>query len=96
MMTGVDLIGDLSRFQIVLKIPYPNLKSSKVKKRMSDNNEWYKLKTVADFIQSIGRSVRSSTDFAETFVLDSSFGDILRHNHKYFPHYITEAIKILK
>ncbi len=96
MMTGVDLIDDLSRFQIVLKIPYPNLKSAKVKKRMSDNPEWYKLKTVADFIQSIGRSVRSNTDFAETFVLDMSFGDILRYNHKYFPHYITEAIKILK
>lgn len=96
MTTGIDLSDDLSRFQIVLKMPYPNINSNKIKKRQEDNKEWYGMKTVMDLIQSVGRSVRNMDDFAETFILDSSFSDIMRYNYKYLPHYFTESIKMLK
>ena len=34
MMTGIDLKDELSRFQIILKVPFPNLQSCKIKKRL--------------------------------------------------------------
>lgn len=96
MMNGVDLKDDLSRFQIILKIPYPNMKSNKIKKRMSDYKKWYNWKTVCDFIQAYGRSIRSIDDHAETYVLDESFSDLLKYNYDIIPKYITDAIKTLK
>jgi len=95
-MNGIDLKDELSRFQIILKIPYPNIKSSKIKKRMSDNKDWYRWKTCIDFIQSYGRSIRHEKDYAETYVLDSSFSDLMKYNYNLIPKYITNAIKLLK
>lgn len=96
MMNGVDLKDDLSRFQIILKIPYPNIKSNKIKKRQADNKDWYNWKTVVDLIQSYGRSVRSEEDWAETYILDESLSNIMKYNYKYLPNYFTDAIKMLK
>ena len=96
MMSGVDLKDDLSRFQIIMKIPYPNISSNKIKKRQKDNKDWYSWKTVADIIQCYGRSIRSEDDFAETYIIDESFSNILRYNYKFLPNWFTDAIKILK
>lgn len=96
MISGVDLKDDLSRFQIILKIPYPFLGSNKVKQRQNTNSHWYSWKTVMDFIQMYGRSVRSVDDWAETYVLDSSLSDLLKYNGQMIPRYISDAIKLLK
>lgn len=96
MMNGVDLKDDLSRFQIILKIPYPNLKSNRVKKRMSDLKDWYGYKTVTDLIQSYGRSVRNDEDYAITYILDSNFSNILQFNYKLLPDWFINAISELK
>jgi Rad3-related DNA helicase len=96
MMNGVDLKDDLSRFQVILKIPYPNIKSEKIKKRQKDNKEWYNWKTVVDLVQSYGRSIRSEDDWAETYILDESLSNVMKYNYKYLPQYFTEAIKLLK
>ena len=96
LMNGVDLKDDLSRFQVIMKIPYPNLKSEKIKKRMSDNKEWYGFKTCIDIQQMYGRSIRSIDDYAETYILDESLSNVLKYNYKFLPEYFTEAIKVLK
>lgn len=96
METGVDLKDDLSRFQIVLKMPYPYLGSQKVKARMNTYNPWYAWKTAVDLLQMFGRSIRSETDYAETYILDTCFSDILRHSYHLLPRYITDAIKTIK
>lgn len=92
MMVGVDLSEDLSRFQVIVKIPYPNLGSKKVKQRMNTIKEYYGLATVRDIIQSYGRSIRSVTDKADTYVIDGCFSDLLKWNNKYFPKWFLEAI----
>lgn len=96
MISGVDLRDEISRFQIIMKIPYPYLGSNKIKQRKETNAHWYSWKTVMDFIQMYGRSVRSVEDWAETYVLDSSLSDMLKHNGKMIPRYISDAIKLLK
>jgi Rad3-related DNA helicase len=96
MMTGIDLKDDLSRFQIILKIPFPYLGSEKIKMRQKTNKDWYAWKTVVDLVQMTGRSVRSHDDWAETFILDSSFSDILKYNSRLIPKWFIDAIKVLK
>jgi len=96
MITGVDLKDDLSRFQIIMKIPYPNLGSAKIKKRLNDNKEWYGMKTCADLIQACGRSVRNEKDNSSTFILDDSFSAIMKYNYKFLPNWFTESVKIIK
>jgi ATP-dependent DNA helicase DinG len=96
MTSGISLDDDLSRFQVMLKVPYPNISSNKIKARQSSNKKWYAWRTIVEITQAYGRSVRSETDWADTFILDSCFSDILKYNRYLFPKYIIEAIKILK
>lgn len=91
MMNGVDLKDELSRFQIILKVPFPNLMSSKIKKRLETNPDWYNWKTLVDVMQSYGRSIRSRNDWAETYVLDSCFDQVISRD---MPDYFKEALKI--
>lgn len=93
MDTGVSFDDDLARFQIIAKVPYPSLGSQKNKMRMSQNPDWYAWKTVAGFIQMTGRPVRSVVDYADTIVLDGSFGDVMRHSSHFLPNWVQEAIK---
>lgn len=92
MFTGVDLKNDYSRFQMILKMPYPNLGSEKIKKRKESMEEWYTWKTVADIVQAYGRSVRNHEDWAETWILDASFDNLIRYGSYYFPNWFHNAI----
>lgn len=96
MTSGISLDDDLSRFQVLLKVPYPNISSNKIKARQTTNKKWYAWRTIVDIVQAYGRSTRSETDWSDTYILDSSFGDLLRFNRKMMPKYFVEAIKILK
>jgi len=91
MMTGIDLKDDLSRFQIILKVPFPNLRSIKIKKRLETRPDWYNWKTLIDVLQSYGRSIRNDEDWAETYILDSCFDQVMSSD---VPDYIKKAIKI--
>jgi Rad3-related DNA helicase len=95
MISGIDLKNNLARFSIILKMPYPNISSEKIKARQKTNSEWYDLKTAQDLTQCYGRIIRSENDFGSTYVLDSSFSDVLRRN-KYLPRYLTNAITEVK
>jgi ATP-dependent DNA helicase DinG len=94
MINGVDLKDDLSRFQIILKVPFPNLVSTKIKRRLETKPEWYNWKALIDLLQAYGRSIRNDEDWAETYILDECFDQIL--NNKKVPQYFLEALKIKK
>ena len=73
MAEGVDLKGDLSKFQVICKMPFPYLGSKVVKKKMAKWDWWYNTQTVRTIIQSIGRSIRSENDVAVTYILDKDW-----------------------
>ncbi len=85
MTEGIDLKGDLSRFQILCKIPYPFLGDPIIKKRMHKYEGWYALQTAKSIVQSCGRSVRSKTDTAITYILDSDWERFYKRNSNLFP-----------
>lgn len=94
MINGIDLKDDFSRFQVILKVPFPNLMSTKIKKRLETRPEWYNWKALVDLLQAYGRSIRNDEDWAETYVLDECFDQILSTTN--VPRYFKEALKIKK
>ena len=76
MSEGVDLKGKLSEFQVLCKIPFPFLGDKSVKKKMLKWKWWYNVQTLRTIIQSIGRSIRSETDTAVTYILDDDWNKI--------------------
>jgi Rad3-related DNA helicase len=93
MSEGVDLKGDLSRFQILCKVPYPYLGDPIVKKRMNKRATWYPLQTAKTIVQSVGRSVRSSDDTATTYILDQDWARFYWRNKQYFPKDFQKALR---
>lgn len=93
MHEGLDLKGDLSRFQIIAKVPWPNMKDRIVAERMKRDGAWYAWLTALKIVQSYGRSVRSKDDFATTYILDSGFESFLMQNSRILPGWFREALR---
>jgi len=93
MSEGVDLKGDLSRFQILCKVPYPYLGDPIVKKRMNKRSSWYPLQTAKTVVQSVGRSVRSMDDQAVTYILDQDWDRFFGKNKHFFPADFKKALR---
>jgi Rad3-related DNA helicase len=94
MHVGVDLKDDLSRFQIVAKLPFPSLGLTSVKKQSELDPRWYAYKTALTLVQATGRSVRSETDSAVTYVLDVDFGWFFDKWKHLFPAWWRAALKL--
>lgn len=93
MMEGVDLKDDLSRFQIVCKVPFPYLGDLVIKKRMEKNEKWYPYMTAKSIIQSLGRSIRNENDHAVSYILDSDWERFFGKNKKFFPNEFNTMIR---
>jgi len=93
MTEGVDLKGDLSRFQVLCKIPYPYLGDKLIRKKMNKWKWWYPLQTAKTIIQAVGRSVRSKDDYATTYILDEDWFRFYQRNKELFPSDFKAAIK---
>lgn len=94
---GIDLIDDLSRFQIIIKVPYPDFTNNKqMQIRMKRDWSWYLWLTACKLIQSIGRSCRSSTDWCSTYICDSDIFGFLSNCTKcgLLPKWFVDAIRV--
>lgn len=89
---GVNFNDDISRFQIIPKVPFLYLGSKRIKVKNEQNNEWYTNKTIEQIIQVAGRSVRSSTDYATTYILDNKFDWTYKKYKDDYPSWFNEAI----
>ncbi len=82
---GVDLKGDLSRFQIVEKCPYPYLGDNRISAKNKIDRQWYVYQTIVKLLQGFGRSIRDYGDYATTYVMDSSVQHLLKRNRSMVP-----------
>lgn len=93
MHEGIDLHGDLSRFQIITKVPYPNFfDNEQLAKRVELDRRYYIWLTALKLVQSYGRSVRSETDFADTYILDEAIYKFIKDARNMLPDWFNEAI----
>lgn len=93
MHEGLDLIDDLSRFQIICKVPYPNFMEDKqLARRMDDDPRYYTWLTALKICQSVGRSVRSGQDWAVTYIIDEAFDNFQFRAKNMLPIWFREVI----
>lgn len=91
MTEGFNLIGDLARFQIIAKMPYPYLGDKQVAAKRERDPAWYSMQTAMTVIQACGRIVRSDTDYGATYILDSDFSMLYERHPDFFPKWFEEA-----
>jgi Rad3-related DNA helicase len=91
---GVDLKDEMSRFQVVVKVPYPDLSERRTMVKLRRDSAWYDWQTALRLVQTYGRSVRSETDHAVTYVLDSNFMRFVEAHRELFPAYFLEALHV--
>lgn len=93
MTYGVDLKGDLAKFQIVMKAPWLPTKESRVEKMMKLDASWYVNKMLCSLVQACGRGVRTDTDECITYILDGSIFDSIAKNKKKLPKYFLDRLQ---
>jgi ATP-dependent DNA helicase DinG len=91
--TGLDLKGDLSRFQIITKVPYPNKGDRWINAKRDLDEDWYYWQTALKLAQAYGRSIRSKEDWAKTYILDSAFSYFLNKNKSILPDWFIQAVR---
>lgn len=95
MYEGLDLKGDLSRFQIITKVPYPMM-DPYIMARKERDPQWYILQTGLSMIQASGRSVRTVDDWAVTWILDGGFAYFFRQNSYLLSSWWTNSVRFVK
>ena len=96
---GVDLPGELCRFQILYKLPYPSTEDERVQLRertYEDGNEWYVYKMLTRLIQAYGRGIRFEGDYCKTYLLDNRIWEIIDEDYdgnRIIPKYFLDVLE---
>jgi Rad3-related DNA helicase len=88
---GVDLPDDFLRFQIITKVPYPDLGDPWTATRQARDPRWYALETAKAMVQAYGRSCRHAGDHGVTYVLDAQFARFLARYRPLLPAWFLDA-----
>lgn len=94
--TGIDLKDDHARFNIVVKLSYPNMRSALWAKRAECLNHIYIGETAAVLEQACGRTTRSKDDWSISYILDSRAERFILQNQKYFSPSFLKRIRLEK
>jgi Rad3-related DNA helicase len=88
---GVDLPDDFLRFQILTKMPFPDLGDPWTKARFDRDPRWYALETAKALVQAYGRSCRHDADEGVTYVLDAQFARFVTRHRVLLPSWFLDA-----
>ena len=90
---GLDVKDELGRWQIILKLPFLNLSDVAVAAKLQLRPKWYQWQCVKDIEQAVGRICRTPTDYGETIIIDSAFGNLFRNSGDLFSASFKEALE---
>jgi Rad3-related DNA helicase len=93
MSYGVDLKGDLAKFQIIMKAPWLPTKEVRINKMMNVDKQWYANKMLCTLVQSCGRGVRSNDDECVTYILDGGTYDCIVNNKSRLPKFFLDRLQ---
>lgn len=91
---GADLKEASSRFQIIPACPRPQWQGQ-VKARAQSEPGWYRWLTYTKLVQGLGRSIRSETDTATTYILDREFQTEMNRTGSMIPPWVKAAVKVI-
>jgi Rad3-related DNA helicase len=94
LLEGLDMIDDLSRFQVFMKVPYPYLGDKYVAAKLNASQTWYNWVTCLGVVQGTGRSIRTPDDWAVTYLVDGCFADLFKAAGDQFPIEFRSRVKV--
>ncbi|WP_299267071.1 ATP-dependent DNA helicase [Halorientalis sp.] len=93
MEEALDLEGDLARWQLLCKAPYPNTRDSRVAQRLENGQwGWYYRTALRTVVQACGRVVRAPDDYGATYLGDSSLLDLFERAQTDMPGWFAEQV----
>ncbi len=94
--TGYDFPYDLARYQIIGKIPFPDMTDKIVAARIKADDGYMLWSAVTKLQQTTGRVMRAEDDWGETFIIDNLIASpwIMKKNVKLFSKWWLEAFRV--
>jgi Rad3-related DNA helicase len=78
MSEGLDLAGDLARWQVVTKVGYPSKADPAVLAKLQVRPDWYVTTAVRELEQAVGRVCRGPDDWGVTYIITEEFPNLYR------------------
>lgn len=91
--TGIDLAYSTAEYQIIAKVPFPDISSPVVYARSQLDPQYVVYVTIMTLVQAAGRVMRAPDDRGETFVVDNNVNWLVRRAGKMVPRWFREAIR---
>lgn len=93
-VTGYDFPHDDCRYQIIAKIPIPDMRGPLMAARKQIDQGYAGYTAMQKLVQACGRGMRAPDDWCETFIVDDVFADYFyRTNRKHAPQWFQNAIE---
>jgi ATP-dependent DNA helicase DinG len=89
---GLDLKGDLGKWQIIIKLPYLPLGNKRIKMLQEKDSNWYRMKMLITLIQAAGRCTRTKEDESCTYILDGLASKIIDDCRDKLPKHFLDRI----
>ena len=90
---GIDLKYDKARFQLIVRVPYPNAADAFVADMLKKNFQAYNYYALLTFGQMLGRVMRAPDDWGHTILLDSRFKKFLASNRSLLPPDVFQCLR---
>jgi Rad3-related DNA helicase len=91
--TGLDFPYDACEYQVIAKIPYPDMRSKVLRARMKVDQDYPSYLAMQTLVQSCGRGMRAEDDQCETFLVDGNAGWFLSRYARFSPRWWRKAIR---
>lgn len=93
MTHGVDLKGDLGKFQLIMKAPFSPMGDNRIKRKMKEDPQWYTNMMLSTLVQACGRCNRTASDESVTYILDATAWNTIMRNLKRLPEYFRKRLE---
>lgn len=94
LFTGIDLPDDLGRFNIIVKLAFPNVANGLWKRRFDYSKDVYFGETAAVLEQSAGRTTRHCDDYSTTYVIDSRAADFVKYSRCFLSDSFVDRLNV--
>ena len=92
MTHGVDLKGDLGKFQLIMKAPFSPMGDNRIKRKMKEDPQWYTNMMLSTLVQACGRCNRTTSDESVTYILDVTAWNTIQKNLDKLPEYFRQRL----
>jgi Rad3-related DNA helicase len=89
--TGHDFPGEEARYQIIIKVGFPDTRSPVMAERQKLDKAYGIYLALIKLVQSAGRIVRGPEDWGETFIIDAHAGWVVWKYQEFVPKYFLDA-----